>query len=162
MAVQREKLLQSSCCKFAEHCIDGPSDLMAHDRSKAATPQAHMWEAQRGIRKGTPDMQILVPGLAVFCELKVKGNKPTPAQIQRGEAIAAAGHFWFWATSVTEFGKGLARAGVTLTRAAPIVAADYDAKLEARALRVPKAARKARAPRATKRGLRVASASLRP
>lgn len=43
------------------------------------------------LEAGTPDLLVVVEGRAVFVELKVEGEKPTPLQAYRGREWASVG-----------------------------------------------------------------------
>ena len=115
--------------------------------------QAAWWKAQ-GVLPGIADIVVWGPGLCCGIELKVKGNKPTPAEIAFGEAMHACGHHWLAAWSVVEVDAGLRRIGFNLARSMAIAAQGHDL-----ALTVPEAASKPRAPRPEVSGEELARAS---
>ena len=115
--------------------------------------QAAWWKAQ-GVLPGIADLIVWGPGLCCGIELKVKGNKPTPAEIAFGESMHANNFHWFAAWSVVEVDAGLRRIGFNLARSMAIAAQGHDL-----ALTVPEAVRKPRAPRPEVSGEELARAS---
>jgi len=129
MTVRRfpEHVLQVQCKAFAREAIDSPHSFMAFDRSTNHSGTQHMWEANRGVRKGMPDSLTLVIGIAIFCEFKVPGGKPSVFQEEMGREIRAAGGHWFWTTSVTGYMDGLSRFGVHFRPNARLIAEHREA-----------------------------------
>jgi hypothetical protein len=121
------------------HCF------LAFDRSKN-TNKRHLWEAKRGVRRGTADTVLLIRDRpAIWCELKARDNTPTDAQEDVGKDIQEAGHIWFWANSVQSYCAGLQRYGVWLRSNAMTWAEHYDRLLQAAEIRREQA--KPKAPR---------------
>ena len=112
--------------------------------------QAAWWKAQ-GVFPGIADIVVWGPGLCCGIELKVKGNKPTPAEIAFGEAMHACGHHWFAAWSVVEVDAGLRRVGFNLARSMAIAAQGHDLALT---VPEPSASRARRVPRSAARNWR--------
>jgi hypothetical protein len=117
-----EHVLQVQCKIFCKEAIDAPHSFQAFDRSSNGSGVQHMYEANRGIRKGQPDTLIIYNGWAIYCELKAPGNKPTSYQEEMGLEIRRAGGHWFWANSVVRYMDGLAYFGVHFRPNARLIA----------------------------------------
>jgi hypothetical protein len=53
-----------------------------------------------GVRPGTPDLMLVINGVAHFLELKAPGKRPSKVQQQAHSEINAAGGFVAWSDSV--------------------------------------------------------------
>lgn len=87
----REKVVLAALCRYL-------------DRLKAqGTPVK--WRKLHGsaMQSGLPDLLIVLRGLAVFCEVKRPGQKPTPLQAHQLQEWQAAGAVAFWADSLDVF-----------------------------------------------------------
>jgi hypothetical protein len=74
--IPRETWRQEKAVVFARDAIVGPHIFMAHDRSRAKSSKEHLWQAKRGVRKGTPDTQLILPGgLHAWFEFKAPGQR---------------------------------------------------------------------------------------
>lgn len=81
--VYRETWRQEKAVVFARGAIVGPHKFLAHDRAKASSPNAHGWQARRGVRKGTPDTQLILPGgKHCWFEFKAPGQRVKPGDDQ--------------------------------------------------------------------------------
>lgn len=52
-----------------------------------------------GYTRGTPDLHLAGPAATGWLEVKVKGNRPTPEQLEFGAWAQSIGHRWQWVTS---------------------------------------------------------------
>jgi len=141
-----EHNLQVQCLKFSRECIVTRHVFLAFDRSAKQSALQHVREKARGIRAGTPDVLVLVPGLAIWAELKVGRNEASVPQIECGVAILHAGHRWEVVRSVVEFGAYLRRCGVELSAHADLRALDLDLVLAGAAMKRKGAAPKSYRP----------------
>jgi hypothetical protein len=138
-----EHSLQTQILRFVKDCVECSWEFLAFDRSQNHSGRQHMWEAARGVKAGTPDTLLLVPGKpAIFCELKAPGNKPTPVQDHIGHKIQEAGHDWFWADSVQSYRMGLMVRDVPLRGNACLVAEHRDALLLSARIKAEEAPKK--------------------
>jgi hypothetical protein len=117
-----EHVLQVQCRAFVREAVDAPCSFQCFDRSANASGTQHMWEANRGIRKGQPDTLLVIYGHPIYCELKVSPNKPTRHQEDMGLEIQRAGGMWFWANSVIGYMDGLLHYGVHMRPNARLIA----------------------------------------
>ncbi len=89
------------------------SQFFAFDRTKALGKFSHARQKAHGIRKGTPDCVLLMPGKPdVWCELKAPGKRPDEDQEAIGSDIIATGRIWFWTTSVAGYLNTLEAKGI--------------------------------------------------
>ena len=147
---QPEKDLQVQCVKFARECILTEHVFLAFDRSKKQSALQHVREKARGIRAGTPDILILVPGLAIWAELKAGKNTASELQEEVGAAIIATGHRWEVIRSVEELRCYLDACGVALSNMAFVRALDLDLVLQGAAMKAAGKAPRSYKPRAAK------------
>ena len=132
---QPEHALQSQCVKFCRECILTEHVFLAFDRSKKQSALQHIREKARGIRAGTPDILILVPGLAIWAELKAGKNTASDLQEEVGAAIVNVGHRWEVVRSVEELRRYLNACGVALYPRADLRALDLDLVLKGAAMK---------------------------
>ena len=52
---------------------------------------------------GIPDIHMQIRGVAIICELKVPGKKPTPLQTHNLKLAANNGAYSFWADNLEDF-----------------------------------------------------------
>ena len=143
-----EHAFQRAVIVMAGRIITGPHRIRAFDRSRNVGGLQHLHEASRGIRKGTPDVELLAmtPGglISDNAELKkpgtghLKGYQPTPAQENEMAALRKAGAFAGVAFSCMEMVDRWEEAGVPMIPAARIYALDADARLDAKISTPPK------------------------
>lgn len=122
-----EHVLQVQCKIFCKEAIDAPHSFQAFDRSTNNSGTQHLWESNRGVRKGQPDTLLIIYGHPIYCELKVPGGKPTEHQEAMGREIRAAGGCWFWTNSVTGYMDGLFQYGVHFRPNARLIAEHREA-----------------------------------
>lgn len=138
-----EHLLQVAVMKLAREVITAPHRIRAFDRSKNESGMQHLNEAARGIRKGTPDTELIVNGRSINIELKARGTKhlkshqPTDAQEQEMQNLRDAGAYAACAWSLVEVVEHWRAAGVPMSNIAHEWAAGRDREAE-----MPKPARK--------------------
>jgi hypothetical protein len=135
MTAPTEHALQRAVLKLAKDVITVPHRIRAFDRSRNFSGTQHLAEASRGIRKGTPDVELICAGRSINVELKRPGTKhlkdrqPTDAQLAEMAALRAAGAYADVAWSLAEVVGHWRAAGVPMLNSADIVAQDRDLKL---------------------------------
>ena len=127
-----EHALQIDVMKLSKEVIVGPFRLRAFDRSKNFSGRQHMHEANRGIRSGTPDTELVYAGRSINVELKAGANDKSGQQDIEMELLAKAGAYCGVAWSCVDVVEHWRTAGVPLTRMAHVVALDRDLKRESR------------------------------
>jgi hypothetical protein len=162
MPLKPEERLQVAVLQMAKEVIMVPFRLRAFDRARDHSGRAHMMQANKGLRSGTPDLELIVAGRSINTELKSPGTKhlashqPTPAQEEEMRLLRAAGAHAACAWSCVEVLAHWRAAGVPLSPVADRLALDRDLRMEGRAAiragAAPKSYRPGRAVR--KRGLR--------
>lgn len=142
---------------FARDCVVGPHKFLAHDRSRQ-TGKEHLWQWKRGVRKGTPDTQLIVPlrdsefAHHIWFEFKAPGEEPDDDQKKMLLDLEALGDDAHWGVTIEELRCFWAACGVHLTRNAEYRAMVLDglvdsriAKAESRISSAPRNARPKRA-----------------
>ena len=147
---QPEKALQVQCVKFCRECVLTEHLFLAFDRAQKHSALQHVREKARGLKAGTPDVLILVPGLAIWAELKAGRNGTSDQQDEIGAAIIATGHRWEVIRSVEELGAYLRRCGVALSANADLRALDLDLVLKGAAMKAAGKAPRSYKPRTAK------------
>lgn len=143
-----EHTFQTAVIHLAARVIFAPHRIRAFDRSRNNGGFQHLSEANRGVRKGTPDVELLCAGRSVNVELKapgtrhLKSHQPSDAQREEMALLRAAGAYADVAWSCVEVVGHWRAAGVPLTPGADAVAAATDASLAVR-LAAPKKKRAA-------------------
>lgn len=136
-----EHTFQKAAMVMAKKIITAPHRFRAFDRSKNGKGMQHLHEAQRGIRKGTPDTEIIC-GTAKFhsvnIELKkpftghLKNYQPKQDQIDEMANLRAAGAYAAVAYSCVELVDHWRSAGIPLAATADVYAAWVDDRLRVR------------------------------
>lgn len=115
--VLREHKLQEAVRVFCRRCVAVPHEFASHDRAAPKTPNDHIFQSRRGIRRGWPDTELLLEGGRTFrVELKAPGIR-LPEDSQQSELLMRLndlGHRSAWANSVTMYGQQCERFGVPL------------------------------------------------
>ncbi len=130
-----EHALQVDVCKLSKEVIIGPFRLRAFDRSRDVSGHQHLAEANRGVRVGTPDTELIHQGRSINVELKAGRNKPSKQQETEMILLAAAGAYVGIAYSCAQVVEHWRAAGVPLTLNADLVALDRDLKRQGRVMR---------------------------
>jgi len=129
-----EWTLQTKIKGFVREFCAIPHEFAAHDRSFDKTSKQHIFEAERGIRRGWMDTELAVAGGKTFrCELKWGDNKVKDTD-EQGLLIARMndlGHPTTWASSVHGYLQGALRAGIPFHPGAVERAARIDEFLRA-------------------------------
>lgn len=125
----REHKLQQAVKVFCARCVAVPHEFASHDRAAPRSDSDHIWQARRGIRRGWPDTELLLPGGRTFrVELKRPGVR-IDEESQQAEMLTRLnelGHQAAWANSVTMYGRECERFGVPLRGNWPTIAQLYD------------------------------------
>ena len=80
--IRREHAIQRQLVRCVPKVVTVPHIFACHDRGQARSEQEHIWEAERGIRKGWPDTELNWGGGRTFrCEMKRNGK-----QVELGSA----------------------------------------------------------------------------
>jgi len=155
----RETWRQEKAVVFARDAIVGEHKFLAHDRAKAASANEHGWQAKRGVRKGTPDTQLILPnGRHVWFEFKAPGQKVHPGDDQdlMLAALRKLGDAASWGVTIEDLRRFYAVEGVPLVPNAAYRAMVLDGLVDSRIAkaegRMPVAAKPKRAPRARAAG----------
>lgn len=122
--IPRETWRQEKAVVFARDAIVGRHKFLAHDRSKAMSAKEHLWQAKRGVRKGTPDTQLVIPGKHLWFEFKApgKGVEPGDDQDRMLSDLRELGDFAAWGCTISDLCQFWKWHGVPL-----VVNADYRA-----------------------------------
>jgi len=151
--VPKEHPIQVKVHEWVRECVPAPKVFIAFDRSKKTAQFTHLRQKAAGIRKGTADTLLMVPGLPdMWVELKRPGERPDDAQEKFGTDVKEVGRIWGWTDSVIGYAQLIAAWGVPVSRWDFIRAEHLDAVLLGRAMKeagVVKV-RKASKPRAPK------------
>ena len=157
MAARRhpEWSLQTKILGFVREFCAVPHEFAAHDRAFDATGKQHLFEAERGIRRGWMDTELAIQGGVTFrCELKWAPNKVRPDDEQGRliERMNLLGHPTAWADSVLGYLAAAEAAGVPFHPRARDRAAYLDEFLRATFAAPPAPKRGASKPRVVKDG----------
>jgi hypothetical protein len=125
-----EANLQTQLVKWARECVIPPHKFKAFDRSKNENNR-HMYEARRGVQKGTLDTcLILQGGRHIWIELKAHGVKLDPkkneAQAEEIADLVALDVAATWVNSIAAYARYLQSLGVPLRPLAFVRAEDLD------------------------------------
>lgn len=99
--IPRESWRQEKAVAFARDAIVGQHKFMAHDRSQNSGKE-HLWQAKRGVLKGTPDTQLIIRGRHLWFEFKSKGNKPDDDQFRMLSDLEALGDAASWGVTIMD------------------------------------------------------------
>lgn len=153
---ESEHALQIAVKKWCRECIAERYVLLAFDRSKAPGQFTHAREKARGIRAGTPDLQILFRGRSVWIELKAASGTVSEAQTALHAEMGEVGHAVHVCRSVVEVMGVLVAAGLKTTPTAALHAEAKDRFLATPKEPKKRAPAKPRAKRPTPRQLATA------
>jgi len=116
--IQREHILQGRVFRFTNHAIALTSDkyqFFSFDRSGQSGRFTHAREAERGVRRSTPDTLLEVVGMeSIWWEAKDKGNEPTEEQYQMLNKLRQLRRFAGWGDCVMDYAMFLELCGVPL------------------------------------------------
>lgn len=141
-----EHLFQIAVIKMAAQIITAPHRIRAFDRSANRGGMQHLNEATRGIRKGTPDTELICAGRSINIELKARGTKhlkshqPSEAQEQEMANLRAAGAYAACAWSMVEVIEHWRDAGVPMSNMAHEMAEARDQAATKPTAKKPRAA----------------------
>lgn len=130
---------------FANVCIDAPSIFLAFDRRRTGAMFQHLYEAKRGIDRGTLDTCLMVLGRPdAWVELKYPPGRVEEStrddQWMMIRRLREAGRDAGWCDSVVGYCRLLADWGIPLTAGADIKARELDqwvaAKVEGKRARI--------------------------
>jgi hypothetical protein len=115
--IRREHAIQRQLVRFVPKAVAVPHLFACHDRGAARSDREHVWEAERGIRKGWLDTELCLPrGKTFRCEMKRKGRS-----IEIGSAqdyirvkLNQLGHPAAEADSIVAYGEQCLRFGIPL------------------------------------------------
>ncbi len=136
MPLKPEEVLQIAVLKLAREVITAPHRLRAFDRSRDFSGRAHIFQKNKGIRTGTPDLELIVDGRSVNLELKAPGTRhlasgqPSQVQYEEMRLLEAAGAYAGVAWSCAEVVAHWRAAGVPLVSIADEIAAGRDRTIE--------------------------------
>lgn len=103
--IHRETWRQEKAVVFARDAIVGPHQFIAHDRAQARGDKSHLWQWKRGVRKGTPDTQLMLPnGRSLWFEFKAPGSRVDDDDDQGRmlAALRALGHAASWGVTIED------------------------------------------------------------
>ena len=151
-SIPREAWRQQKGVAFAEAAIMCPHTVLAFDRSMARGKWSHRFEAERGMRAGTPDMLIIARnGQAlhhIWIEWKSDGNRPNTSQADTLGRLIELGDTAKWCTRIEQLGRILTNCGLPMTPGADVMALRFDGLVDSRIAkaegRVPGAGKKQR------------------
>ena len=124
MPLKPEEVLQIAVLKLARDVITVPHRLRAFDRSKDFSGRAHIFQKNKGIRTGTPDLELIVEGRSINIELKAPGTKhlashqPSQHQEEEMALLRGAGAYAGAAWSCVDVIEHWREAGVPMIGAA--------------------------------------------
>jgi hypothetical protein len=132
--IYRETWRQEKAVVFARVCVVGPHKFLAHDRAKASGQNSHRWQAKRGVRKGTPDTQLIVPGMHVWFEMKAPGERVNDGDDQdlMLAALRDLGDKATWGVTIMEMATFWHENGVSLVPNWQYQAMHYDGLVDSR------------------------------
>lgn len=139
--IPRETWRQEKAVVFARDAIIGPHKFLAHDRSQAKSPKEHLWQAKRGVRKGTPDTQLIAEApdkyrgpfaLHAWFEFKAMGEKPDDDQLRMLDDLRALGDEASWGVTIDDLRKFWLSCGVRLAANAEYRAMVLDGLVDSR------------------------------
>lgn len=146
--ILRETWRQEKAVVFARDAIVGPHKFLAHDRAKATSGKSHMWQAKRGVRKGTPDTQLVIRGKHLWFEFKAPGKRVETGDDQdlTLAALRALGDAASWGVTIDDLRRFWVAEGVPLVANAEYRAMVLDGLVDSRIAKaegkVPVAAKK--------------------
>lgn len=129
--IQRESFRQEKAVVFARDAVVCPHIFMSHDRGKNSGRE-HLWQAKRGVRKGTPDTQLIIRGRHYWFEFKAGNAKPDEDQLQMLANLAALGDAVAWGRTIAELCEFWRINGVPLVTNAAYRAMVLDGLVESR------------------------------
>ena len=135
MDTARETWRQEKAVVFARDAIAGPHQFIAHDRAKASGGMSHLWQWKRGVRKGTPDTQLILPdGRSIWFEFKATGEKVKDDDDQGRmlAALRAMGHAASWGVTIEDMRAFYEAMGVPLVPNAAYRAMVLDGLVDSR------------------------------
>jgi hypothetical protein len=149
--IPREAWRQEKAVVFARDCIVGPHKFLAHDRARNAGKE-HLWQAKRGVRKGTPDTQLVIQrGRHIWFEFKSKGQRPDEDQRLMLNDLLDLGDMVDWGVTIDDMRQFYMACGVPLTADAEYRAMVLDGLVDSRIARaegaLPAKQKKRSAPR---------------
>jgi hypothetical protein len=136
MPLKPEEVLQIAVLKLAKEVISGPFRLRAFDRSRDFSGRAHIFQKNKGLRTGTPDLELIYAGRSINVELKAPGTKhlashqPTDQQKEEMRLLREAGAYAGAAWSCLEVVQHWRAAGVPLCAIADALAEGRDRTIE--------------------------------
>lgn len=152
--IHRETWRQEKAVVFARDAIVGPHQFIAHDRAQARGDKSHLWQWKRGVRKGTPDTQLMLPnGRSLWFEFKALGSRVDDDDDQGRmlTALRAMGHAASWGVTIEDLRRFYEAEGVPLVPNAAYRAMVLDGLVDSRIAkaegRLPTAPKKKRSPR---------------
>jgi VRR-NUC domain len=131
--IPRETWRQEKAVVFARDAIVGAHKFLAHDRAKANRDKSHLWQARRGVRKGTPDTQLVLPnGKTIWFEFKAPGKRPDEDQERMLADLRAMGHAAGWGVTIEDMRRFWVTNGVPLVTNAEYRALVLDGLVDSR------------------------------
>lgn len=128
--INREHILQTAIARWQREAIMTPHEFLAFDRSAPTGKFSHAREANRGIRRDTPDTLLLADGFRpLWVELKYPPNKVVDGDDQHkmGARLIATGCNWQWVQSVQQYRRVVFALRYRLTENAEFLALQGDA-----------------------------------
>jgi hypothetical protein len=131
--IPREAYRQEKAVVFARVAIIGPHKFVAHDRSRPKSSKEHLFQWKRGVRKATPDTELIWPmsRVAKF-EFKSPGQKPDGDQLQMLEDYRLLGIEAAWGVTIEDLYNFWTLAGVPMVPNAHFLALKYDGMVDSR------------------------------
>lgn len=130
-----ESWRQEKAVVFARDAVVGPHQFIAHDRSQARGDKSHLHQWRRGVRKGTPDTQLILPdGRSIWFEFKSRGNvvKDDDDQGRMLAALRDLGHAASWGVTIDDLRRFYEAEGVPLVPNAAYRAMVLDGLVDSR------------------------------
>jgi hypothetical protein len=157
--IQREHILQEMLFRFTKDAIDLTSDryqFFSFDRSGQSGQFTHAREAERGVRRSTPDTLLEVGDYPdIWWEAKDGNNEPSREQYQMLEKLRSLGRYAGWGNSVALYGRFLNVCGVPLKHnwvyQATVLDGFVQSRIAAKELRRDGIAKRARSPKGAPR-----------
>lgn len=129
--IPRETYRQEKAVVFARDAIACRHKFMAHDRAQNSGKE-HLWQAKRGVLKGTPDTQLIINGRHLWFEFKSKGNKPDYDQFRMLSDLEALGDAASWGITIMDLCQFYEDEGVPLVANARYRALVLDGLVDSR------------------------------
>lgn len=129
---QPEHALQCAVAGFLNHALPIGSFWTSIDHATKSASEGEK-KKRRGVKRGVPDVLIVVPNRTIWIELKAPKGRVSEAQLQVKDSLELNGHHYYVAKSVAEVEGILRDISVPLRATTGLTAQERDAGLLDRA-----------------------------